>query len=417
MQISSESVKIGHPDLVADSIAANIIAEILEEEKKMGLTIDTMPHCGIEVFLGKGLCVVGGEVSTRAYIDIEKSVRQTVISLGYTDCDLGLNGKSMGILNAIIPQSVDINMGTRENLGKYCEIGAGDQGIIYGFACNETPELLPLPYVLVNRMMRAFENCGNSIFSPDGKGQVTVEYDDQWVPRRVATVLMSNAVDYRHVPDGAQQVVALSLILRTCIPRYDVCEKCLIAHIGQGALSSLQQVLVSRRLDNIEQERNRIQIRNPGGRFQKISLQVALRRCHDEFRQFPNRFRSPDRGQPLGSQHPKGAIVILEEQQKLILHCIVAGRQKTDLFHRLVLISRLLQELDRRRHVGQGGGLLALNRRAFISVRSVPRNILVRRHTLNNGGLVHVHQFPDHVRSPVMVSFRPRLSRLQLPVR
>ncbi len=207
MQISSESVKVGHPDIVADSIAANIIAAILEEEKKMGLTIDTMPHCGIEVFLGKGLCVVGGEVSTRAYIDIEKSVRETVISLGYTDCAVGLNGNSMGILNTIIPQSGDINIGTRENMGKYCEIGAGDQGIIYGFACNETPELLPLPYVLVNRMMRAFENCGSSVFSPDGKGQVTVEYDDQWVPRRVATVLMSNAIDYRHVPDDARGAV------------------------------------------------------------------------------------------------------------------------------------------------------------------------------------------------------------------
>jgi S-adenosylmethionine synthetase len=86
-------------------------------------------------------------------------------------------------------------------LGKYKEIGAGDQGIIYGFACDETPELLPLPYVLVNTMMRAFENCGNPIFAPDGKGQVTVDYDQNWRPKRVTTVLMSNAIDYRQVPE------------------------------------------------------------------------------------------------------------------------------------------------------------------------------------------------------------------------
>ena len=202
MQITSESVKIGHPDIVSDSIAANIIAEILEEEKKIGLTIDNMPHCGIEVFLGKGLCVVGGEVSTRVKVDIEKSVRRTVLSIGYNDCAVGLNGNSMGILNTIIPQSGDINIGSRAELGKYKEIGAGDQGIIYGYACNETPELLPLPYVMVNNMMRAFENCNNPIFSPDGKGQVTVEYDVRGMARRVAKVLMSNAIDYRCVNEG-----------------------------------------------------------------------------------------------------------------------------------------------------------------------------------------------------------------------
>jgi S-adenosylmethionine synthetase len=207
MYITSESVKVGHPDMVCDAIAANIIAEILSEEKKIGMTIDDMPHCGLEVFLGKGLCVIGGEVATRSYVDIEKVIRKTVLSLGYRDSAVGLNGSSMGILNAMIPQSPDINMGTRAGLGKYQEIGAGDQGIIYGFACDETPELLPLPYVLGNRLMRAFEYCGNPVFAPDGKGQVTVEYDDKMVPVRVATILMSNAVDYRQVPDTFRSTI------------------------------------------------------------------------------------------------------------------------------------------------------------------------------------------------------------------
>ena len=207
MRITSESVKIGHPDMVCDCIAANIINEIIREERKMGMTIDDMPHCGLEVFLGKGLCVVGGEVMTRVYIDIEKIVRNTTLSLGYKDSGVGLNGSSMGIMNCIIPQSPDINMGTRENQGKYHEIGAGDQGIIFGFACNETPELLPLPYVLVNRMMRAFETCGNPVFAPDGKGQVTVEYGSDGKPKGVRTILMSNAVDYRQVPDSFRNTV------------------------------------------------------------------------------------------------------------------------------------------------------------------------------------------------------------------
>ncbi|MFA4915185.1 MAG: methionine adenosyltransferase [Syntrophales bacterium] len=200
MQITSESVKVGHPDIVSDSIAANLIAAILDEEHKLGMTVDTMPHCGIEVFLGKGLCIIGGEVATRSYVDIERCVRETVLSIGYKDYGLGLNGNSMGVLNTIVPQSPDINMGTRADMGKYKEIGAGDQGIIYGFACNETPELLPLPYVLASRLMRTFEDCGNPVFAPDGKGQVTVDYDEQGVPLRVATILMSNAIDYRHVP-------------------------------------------------------------------------------------------------------------------------------------------------------------------------------------------------------------------------
>ena len=199
MQISSESIKIGHPDVVADTIAAHIIATILDCEHKQGMKIDTMPHCGIEVLLGKGLCVVGGEVSTRAWIDLDKCVRETVLGLGYNDSAVGLNGNSLGVLNAIIPQSPDINIGTRADKGKHKEIGAGDQGIMYGYACDETPELLPLTFVLVNRMMRAFETCGDPLFAPDGKGQVSVDYDDTTgAPVRLVKVLMSNAIDYRH---------------------------------------------------------------------------------------------------------------------------------------------------------------------------------------------------------------------------
>ena len=207
MQISSEGVKVGHPDIVADIIAANIIAAILDEEKKLGLTLGNMPHCGIEVFLGKGICLVGGEVRTRVFVDIDQITRDSVLSIGYNHAAVGLNGHLMGVLNAIIPQSPDINQGTSCLLNKDHEIGAGDQGIMYGFACDETPEFLPLPYVLVSRMMRAFENCGDPVFAPDGKGQVSVDYDTKTgKPIRIAKVLMSNSIDYRFVKGSKNKV-------------------------------------------------------------------------------------------------------------------------------------------------------------------------------------------------------------------
>ena len=223
MQISSESIKVGHPDVVADIIAANVIAAILDEEKKMGLNLHNMPHCGVEVFLGKGICLVGGEVRTRVYVDIDKIARDSVLALGYNHAAVGLNGNSMGVLNAIIPQSPDINQGTSLDLNKKHEIGAGDQGIMYGFACDETPELLPLPYVLVNRMMRAFETCGDPAFAPDGKGQVSVEYDDKTgKPLRLVKVLMSNPVDYRNVKksDKSRIKVKAQKIAFDCLKKW-----------------------------------------------------------------------------------------------------------------------------------------------------------------------------------------------------
>lgn len=207
MQITAESVKIGHPDIVADMIAAHIIADILDKEKKLGLSLQNMPHCGLEVFLGKGLCLVGGEVRTRVNVEVERIARETVLKIGYNSSAVGLDGNVMGVLNAIIPQSPDINLGTSMEYNVEREVGAGDQGIMYGFACDETPELLPLPYVLVSRLMRAFEGCGDPVFAPDGKGQVSVEYDERTgKPKRLVKVLVSNAVDYRFVKGKKEKV-------------------------------------------------------------------------------------------------------------------------------------------------------------------------------------------------------------------
>ena len=126
MQISSESIKIGHPDVVADIIAANVIAEIMDEEKKLGMDLSNMPHCGIEVFLGKGICLVGGEVRTRVFVDIDKITRDSVLGIGYNHAAVGLNGHLMGVLNAIIPQSPDINIGTSMDCLLYTSDAADD---------------------------------------------------------------------------------------------------------------------------------------------------------------------------------------------------------------------------------------------------------------------------------------------------
>jgi len=180
-----------------------------------------MPHCGIEVFLGKGLCIVGGEVATRIYVDIERSVRDTVLKLGYCDYELGLNGNSMGILNTIIPQSPDINIGTRADLGKYKEIGAGDQGIIFGFACDETPELMPLPITLANKITRRLAEVRKkgilNWVRPDGKSQVTVEYIDG-EPKSVTNVVVA----VHHNPEIPHDEIVSSIKKHVVIP---VCEK------------------------------------------------------------------------------------------------------------------------------------------------------------------------------------------------
>ncbi|HQP29536.1 MAG TPA: S-adenosylmethionine synthetase N-terminal domain-containing protein, partial [Syntrophales bacterium] len=99
MQISSESVKVGHPDVVADVISAQVIGRILDQEKALGLTVATMPHCGLEVFLGKNLCLIGGEVRARVKIDVEACVREAVLSLGYNDEAVGLDGRTMRVIN------------------------------------------------------------------------------------------------------------------------------------------------------------------------------------------------------------------------------------------------------------------------------------------------------------------------------
>jgi S-adenosylmethionine synthetase len=200
---TSESVTAGHPDKVADQISDAILDAILEK--------DEMARVACETFVTTGLVLVGGEITTNCYVDIPSIVRKTVKDIGYTRAKFGFDGDTCAVLTTIDEQSPDIAQGVNESLetrNKEDEktIGAGDQGIIFGFACDETENYMPMPifyaHLLAKRLHEARVSKELAYLRPDGKTQVTVEYEND-TPKRVDAIVVST----QHKPGVSQEKI------------------------------------------------------------------------------------------------------------------------------------------------------------------------------------------------------------------
>ena len=187
--LTSESVSEGHPDKMADQISDAILDAILTEDKEGRVACETM--------LKTGMVVIAGEITTKAWVDLEEICRKVILDIGYNSSDVGFDGASCAVLNAIGKQSADIAMGVDESADH--EQGAGDQGLMFGYATNETDVLMPAPITYSHRLVKQqsdIRKAGKlSFLRPDAKSQVTFTYDDKGVPNGIDAVVLSTQHD------------------------------------------------------------------------------------------------------------------------------------------------------------------------------------------------------------------------------
>lgn len=199
---TSESVAMGHPDKIADQISDAVLDAMLEQ--------DPMSRVACETLVTTGIAFVAGEFTTKANVNIPDIVRNTIKEIGYTDASMGFDYNTCAVLTSIGKQSPDISQGVSGE-GLYKEEGAGDQGMMFGYACNDTPELMPLPIMLAHRIIIKHAELRQKgvikYLRPDAKSQVTVEYQDN-KPIRVHTVVVST----QHSPDVKHETIKADMI-------------------------------------------------------------------------------------------------------------------------------------------------------------------------------------------------------------
>lgn len=209
---TSESVSMGHPDKLADQISDGVLDALLAQ--------DPMSRVACETMVTTGLAIIAGEITTKANVNFAKVVRQVIREVGYTDDEMGISADTCSVMVALGEQSPDIAMGVNSDEAAGKDIGAGDQGLMFGFACNDTPELMPMPIALshriTNRLTDARFNGEVNWLRPDSKSQVTVEYDG-YKPVRVDTVVVST----QHAPSVDNATIrdfVINKVIKSCIP-------------------------------------------------------------------------------------------------------------------------------------------------------------------------------------------------------